>query len=68
MEHPYLYGEWVEDAIGDLFTLREYTNVVMARLERGLAVPQGMLRRMSELSDKLERQFDPEMEKYNGQA
>ncbi len=69
MEHPYLYGDWVEDALTDLYLLRELTNMCYHRLSNGQAVPQGTLDRMSDLANKLQREFDPQLaEVGNGEA
>lgn len=69
MEHPYLYDEWVEDAIEDLWVMGQLSISARHNLECGKAVPQAWLDRMAGLAEKLQRQFDPKLAEYgNGQA
>jgi hypothetical protein len=61
MEHPYEYGEWVEDALADLYYIQQYAADCRAKLERGREVPQDYLNHMAELSEKVQRTFDRQL-------
>lgn len=57
MNHPYEYGDWAEDALADLAYIQQYAATCYNLLSMGRELPKGYLIRMSDLAQKVERQF-----------
>lgn len=58
----------MEDTIADLHYIMEYAAFARKQLQAGLSPSVGVLNRMAELADKVQRQFDLDLEEWCNHA